>query len=72
MVKAKAMIKDNNFEPHEIQSFLETQSDSLYNPYTEKAIQWNPEKSVLYFESPYNDDLESDDESKFTEMKLNL
>lgn len=66
MLKLKVMIKDNHLKSHEIQSFIEAQSDSLFNPYTEKAIMWNPKKSILYFGGPYNDD------SKLKELKIKL
>ncbi len=66
MLKLKLIIKDNCLKSQEIQSFIYTQSDSLFNPYTEDAIKWNPEKSSLYFEGPYNDD------SKLKEVKIKL
>jgi hypothetical protein len=56
MLKLKMMIKQKNISATEIPEFLEAQSDSLFNPYTEEAIKWDAENSKLYFEGPLEDD----------------
>jgi uncharacterized RDD family membrane protein YckC len=64
MLKLKAMIKDYRLNSLEIQSFIEAQSDSLFNPYSEKSIKWNSEKSVLYLDTLY------DEKSRLKEVKI--
>jgi len=66
MLKLKTMIIDQNIAKNNIPDFLESHKDSLYNPYTTEAFKWDTEKSMLYFEGPY----ESDNNMK--ELKINL
>ncbi|MDP8201831.1 MAG: RDD family protein [Candidatus Tenebribacter burtonii] len=53
MLKLKTMIIDQNIAKNNIPDFLEVHKDSLYNPYTEEAFKWDSERSLLYFEGPY-------------------
>jgi hypothetical protein len=55
MLKLKLMIKQQQLTSEQIPAFLESQKDSLFNPYTEEAIKWDAEKTILYFEGPYKD-----------------
>ena len=55
MLKLKTMIKEQNISKKEIQEFTNDQSDSLYNILTEEPIQWNPEKSILFFDNSEGD-----------------
>ncbi|MDP8267830.1 MAG: RDD family protein [Candidatus Tenebribacter davisii] len=65
MLKLKVMIIDQNIAKINIPDFLESHKDSLYNPYTEESFKWDTERSMLYFEGPY----ESDNNMK--ELKIN-
>lgn len=55
MLKLKMMIKQQKITSENIKEFLEAQSDSLFNLYTEEAIKWDAEKSKLHFEGPFED-----------------
>ena len=56
MLKLKLMIMEQDINSENIPEFLEAHKDSLNNPYTEEAFDWDAEKSILYFDGPYEDD----------------
>jgi uncharacterized RDD family membrane protein YckC len=56
MLKLKMLIIDQDISAQQIPIFIESQSDSLFNPYTEEALEWDSENSILYFDGPYDDD----------------
>jgi len=49
ILKLKAMILNEGIDSNDIPEFLEKQVDTLYNPFTERAISWDAENSLLYF-----------------------
>lgn len=53
MLKLKAMIMKQDLTSEQIPAFLKAHKDSLNNPSTEEAIQWDAIESVLYFGGPY-------------------
>lgn len=55
LLKLKSLINEQQITSDQMPIFLETQSDSLFNPYTEEAFKWNPQNSTIYFES-FNED----------------
>jgi uncharacterized RDD family membrane protein YckC len=54
MLKLKILIKNQNLTPEQIPAFLKAQQDSLFNPYTLEAIEWDIENSKLFFTGPYD------------------
>ncbi len=54
MLKLKMMIKEQNLTSEQIPQFLEAQSDSLFNPYSEETIKWDAENSKIFFKGPYD------------------
>jgi uncharacterized RDD family membrane protein YckC len=56
MLKLKLMIIEQNISSEKIPEFLEAHKDSLNNPYTEEAFDWDAERSILRFDGPYDDD----------------
>lgn len=65
MLKLKTMIIDQNIAKSNIPVFLEVHKNSLYNPYTEEAFEWDTERSMLYYEGPYDED------NNMKELKIN-
>ena len=68
MLKLKVMILDKKIQKELIPEFLEAHSDSLYNPYTREAFDWDTEKSILFFEGPY----ENEDDNNMRSLKVRL
>lgn len=67
MLKLKVMILDERFSAEDIPTFLAKHADTLYNPFTEEAISWDAERSMLYFVGP-----DVEDNRNQSELKVNL
>lgn len=67
MLKLKVMILDEGIASKDIPAFLEKYASTLYNPFTERAMSWDAERSMLYFDGP-----DPEDNKIQSELKINL
>jgi len=67
ILKLKSMILAEGIESENIPEFLKKHAETLYNPFTKKAINWDMERSMLFFVGPY-----TEDNNNQSEIKVNL